>query len=74
MLALVASLRSQPIAGHAQIQLLPAPTGQVAPGNLTLVIKSQHRRLPFAQDIQRLAVGDTEILTAELINNREVLV
>src|SRR5262245_1413267 len=40
----------------------------------TVIIKSQHRRLPFAQDIQRIAVGDTEILSAELITSREVLV
>jgi len=39
-----------------------------------VIIKSQHRRLPFAQDIARVAVGDTEILSAELITSREVLV
>ena len=40
----------------------------------TVVIKSQHHRLSFTQDIERIAVGDTEILSAELITNREVLV
>ncbi len=39
-----------------------------------VVIRSQYRRLPVTQDIQRLAVADTEILTAELITSREVLV
>jgi Flp pilus assembly secretin CpaC len=39
-----------------------------------VVIRSQYRRLPFPQDIQRIAVADTEILTAELITSREVLV
>ena len=39
-----------------------------------VVIRSQYRRLQFAQDIQRIAVADTEILTAELITSREVLV
>src|SRR5215467_14960653 len=44
------------------------------PGALTVIIKSQHHRLQFAQDIQRIAVGDTEILAADLITSREVLV
>jgi pilus assembly protein CpaC len=47
---------------------------QPAADRLTVVIKSQHKRLPFTQDIQRIAVGDTEILSAELITSREVLV
>jgi len=38
------------------------------------VIKSQHVRLPFNKDIQRVAVGDADILSFELINNREILV
>src|SRR5262249_42816777 len=50
------------------------PLGLAADGNPTVVIRSQHRRLPFVQDIQRIAVGDTEILSAELIPSREVLV
>src|SRR5262249_42230060 len=40
----------------------------------SVIIKSQHQRLTFAQDIQRIAVGDTEILSADLITSREVLV
>ena len=46
---------------------------QVDARGLTVIIKSQHKRLTFTQDIQRLAVGDTEILSAELITSREVL-
>src|SRR6186997_352969 len=50
--------------------------GQLAPAaDMPLVvIRSQYRRLPFTLDIQRIAVADTEILTAELITSREVLV
>jgi len=40
---------------------------------VTVIIKSQHKRLTFAQDIRRLAVGDADILYAELISSREVL-
>ena len=43
-------------------------------GPTNVIIKSEHRRLPFPQDIQRVAVGDTDILSAELITSREVLV
>lgn len=38
------------------------------------IIRAQHQRLTFAREIQRLAVGDAAILSAELINSREVLV
>lgn len=38
------------------------------------VIKSHYRRFTFDLDIRRLAVGDTDILNAELISSREVLV
>jgi Flp pilus assembly secretin CpaC len=51
----------------------PAPAVTPAPMPIQTVIKSQHVRLPFPRDIQRVAVGDTEILSAELINSREVL-
>src|ERR1700736_6351469 len=37
------------------------------------ITRSQHLRLPVSADILRIAVGDTEILSAELINNRELL-
>ena len=64
----------------ALVALYAAPAsvsaGQLAPAaDMPLVvIRSQYRRLPFPQDIQRIAVADTEILTAELITSREVLV
>ena len=53
-------------------QVSQAPNAQTADG-LTVVIKSQYRRLIFPQDIQRIAVGDTEILSAEVISSRELL-
>ena len=54
----------------------PVSARQLAaePGTPLVVIRSQYRRLPFPQDIQRIAVADTEILTAELVTSREVLV
>lgn len=56
--------------------LAPAPASarQLAPPSPNVVIKSQYRRLQFPQDIQRIAVADTSILTAELITSREILV
>ena len=58
------------------LALEPASARQLpaTPDVPLVVIRSQYRRLPFPQDIQRLAVADTEILTAELITSREVLV
>jgi pilus assembly protein CpaC len=76
-LAVAASLLSgPPVAGQPRFQTparprLGAPAADV---NLTVVIKSQHKRLSFGQEIQRIAVGDTEVLSAELITSREVLV
>ena len=55
----------------------PASAGQLATPSTeapNVVIRSQYRRLPLPQDIQRIAVADPEILTAELITSREVLV
>jgi len=43
------------------------------PGPVNVLIKSQYRRLTFAQQIQRIAVGDTDILSAEVISSRELL-
>ncbi len=54
-----------------------ASAGQLATPSTeapNVVIRSQYRRLPLIQDIQRLAVADPEILTAELITSREILV
>lgn len=38
------------------------------------VVRSQHVRLSFARDIQRVAVGDEEIASVDIITSREVLV
>jgi Flp pilus assembly secretin CpaC len=48
--------------------------GQIAPAPGYTVIRSQYLRLPFTTDIVRLAVGDESIASAELVNNREVLI
>jgi pilus assembly protein CpaC len=76
------------LGGSALFLLLSAPYGwtQVQPPNVTAppivrpaggpiaIIKSQHMRLPFPKDVERIAVGDSEILSSELINDREALV
>ena len=66
-LVLIAFQAAGAVVSAAQLTPATAQTPNV-------VIKSQYRRLPFTQDIQRIAVADTEILTAELITSREVLV
>lgn len=38
------------------------------------VIKSQHLRLPFPRNIQRIAVGDQDIASVEIVTSRELLV
>ncbi|MBI4887201.1 MAG: pilus assembly protein N-terminal domain-containing protein [Acidobacteria bacterium] len=77
-MTLAASSRTAGITALACLALHAAPgvasARQLAPPAPNVVIRSQYRRLPFTQDIQRLAVADTEILTAELITSREVLV
>jgi Flp pilus assembly secretin CpaC len=60
---LLALTAGQRVAGQAPPQAVAVQT----------VIKSQHLRLPFAKEVQRIAVGDTEILSADLISSREVL-
>ena len=57
---------------YAQAQVPGAPPNAQAPVNV--LIKSQYRRLIFTQEIQRIAVGDTEIVSAEVISSRELLV
>jgi Flp pilus assembly secretin CpaC len=37
------------------------------------IVKSHHRRLTMKEDIARMAVGDSEIVSAELVTNRELL-
>jgi Flp pilus assembly secretin CpaC len=46
----------------------------IEPGESLSVIKSQHFRLPFTRDIQRIAVGDQDIASVEIVTNRELLV
>src|SRR5260221_811354 len=38
------------------------------------ITKSQHSRLMLPEDIQRIAVGDSDVLSAEPMSNRELLV
>ena len=54
-------------------QVPGAPLAAQAPAAVNVLIKSQYRRLTFTQEIQRIAVGDTEILSAEVISSRELL-
>ena len=63
-IAMLAGGTSSPLVA----QLAPAPS------NGYTVIRSQYLRLPFPSDIVRMAVGDETIASAELVNNREVLV
>lgn len=68
---MLASLIPAPAAAATSAQAASQPA--MAADRLNVVIKAQHRRLTFAEDIQRVAVGDTDILSAELITTREVL-
>jgi pilus assembly protein CpaC len=54
-------------------QVPGAPLAAQVPAPVNVLIKSQYRRLTFTQEIQRIAVGDTEILSAEVISSRELL-
>ncbi len=38
-----------------------------------MIVKSHHRRLTMKDDIARMAVGDSDIVSAELVTNRELL-
>ena len=67
LLSLAIAAAASGVATRLQAQAAPQP----AP---TVVIQSQHLRMPMPRDIQRLAVGDTEILSAELVTSREILV
>ena len=60
-----------PSVAYAQVAGTPAVQ---TPAPVNVLIKSQYRRLTFTQEIQRIAVGDTEILSAEVISSRELLV
>ncbi|MBN8732686.1 MAG: pilus assembly protein N-terminal domain-containing protein [Acidobacteria bacterium] len=52
--------------------LLPLLASAQTPRAVTL-IRSQHLRLPVSGEVQRLAVGDPEILAAEPVSSRELL-
>ena len=69
-LAAMASLSAGAFAAYAQVAAVQAG---VQPAAVNVLIKSQYRRLTFPQDIQRVAVGDTEIVSAEVISSRELL-
>ena len=70
LLAWVALQLAPDVASARQL----APPALQPPEPPIVVITSQYRRLPFVQDIQRIAVADPEILSAELITSRELLV
>lgn len=65
---------SQLLAAVCSIVLLSGASLVLAaePEQISL-IRSQHQRLTVNQDIQRLAVGDPKLVTAEPLNNRELL-
>jgi Flp pilus assembly secretin CpaC len=74
LLALAAWLQPAPVeAGQERFQV-PAPQAPNGPVGELSVIRSYHRRLTFTQDIQRIAIGNTDILSAELLTSRELLV
>src|SRR5207253_523535 len=69
--ATATSARPSPSASAGPAQLAPAqPPAAVDAAGQNVIIKSQYRRLIFPQDIQRIAVGDTEILSADVISSR----
>jgi len=74
LLALAAWLEPAPVdAGQVRFQV-PSPLAPAGPAGELSVIRSYHRRLTFTQDIRRIAIGNTDILSAELLTSREVLV
>lgn len=64
-------LTAVPLAWSSQVAGTDTPL--VPNGAVNVIIKSQYRRLKFPQTIQRIAVGDTDILSAEVISSRELL-
>jgi Flp pilus assembly secretin CpaC len=74
LLALAPWCQPAPVeAGQVRFQV-PSPQAPSGPAGELSVIRSYHRRLTFTQDIQRIAVGNTEVLSAELLTSRELLV
>jgi len=70
-LAAVAAIGAPQTVAYAQVAVAQPGVQPLAAVNV--LIKSQYRRLTFTQDIKRIAVGDTEILSAEVISSRELL-
>lgn len=68
-ISLAAGGDHQQLPGKRQSVLESERTDQVA---LTIV-KSHHRRMTTKEDIARIAVGDSEIVSTELVTNRELL-
>jgi RNA polymerase sigma factor (sigma-70 family) len=62
-----------PVATAVVVPSAPALADQPEIETRTL-IRSMHTRLQFDREICRVAVGDTDVLAEEPINNREVLV
>ena len=69
--AAVATIGAPQTVAYAQVAVVQPVAQPLAA--VTVLIKSQYRRLTFTQDVQRVAVGDTEILSAEVISSRELL-
>jgi pilus assembly protein CpaC len=69
--AAVAAIGAPQTVAYAQVAVAQPGVPPLAAVNV--LIKSQYRRLTFTQDVQRVAVGDTEILSAEVISSRELL-
>jgi pilus assembly protein CpaC len=62
------------VRGLAALLLACASSIQLAGQNIDLSLtQAQHQRLEVSKNIQRLAVGDGNRLSAELLNNRELL-
>src|SRR5262249_36744689 len=75
-LALIGSPLVSPAFGRQERSALSssqAVSAPLSPDSTIAIILSQHRRLTFPQDIQRIAVGEPQIVGAELITSREVL-
>ena len=71
LIALPVSAQVSPTKGRSQ----QSAVTQRQPASLSLqVLVSQHRRILIERPVQRIAVGDTSIATAQLINNQELLV
>jgi len=68
VLSLLATVQSSLPAAQGARPGAPTPRSPIA------VMRAEHRRLTYGKEIDRLAVGDPSILSAELVSSREVLV